>query len=256
MGKAAKASIILVSFLVYYLASRYFKVIMEQVDMLVHYGLASYIFTYLLLGIPLFIGTMLIVRREGIIKSWGLNGNIFKGLLLGLAFTLSMFIGGLISYDINRDIDIPNLLAGTILAGIFEEAYFRGFLFGLLFRHTRLGYIPSAMMGAVIFATGHLHQSSDLTTQLGIFAVTFLGAGFFAWLYIEWNYNLWIPIFLHTFMNLAWMGFSVSDNAMGSLYGNIFRAVTIAAAIITTIVYKRRTGRRFEVNRETVFLIT
>lgn len=256
MGKATKASIILVSFLLYYLASRYFKAIMEQVDTLLHYGLASYIITYLLLGILLFIGTTLIVRREGIIKSWGLNGNISRGILLGLAFTLPMFIGGLISYDINRDIDIPNLLAGTILAGLFEEAYFRGFLFGLLFRHTRLGFIPSAMMGAVIFATGHLHQSSDLTTQLGIFAVTFLGAGFFAWLYVEWNYNLWVPVFVHTFMNLAWMGFSVSDNAMGSLYANIFRAVTITAAIITTIVYKRRTGRKFEVNKETVFLIT
>lgn len=252
--EAKKYFIIILAFLLYYLASRHFKAIMEQVDMLLHNGLASYIVTYLLLGMPLFIGTALVVRRQTVLKSWGLNGNIFRGLLLGLVFALHMFVGGLVSFDINREIDIPNLLAGTILAGLFEEAYFRGFLFGLLFSHTRLGFIPSAMMGGLIFATGHLYQSSDFTTQLGVFAITFLGAGFFAWLYVEWNYNLWVPIFLHTFMNLSWMTFSMSENAMGSLYANIFRAITIATAIITTIVYKRRTGRRFEVNKETILL--
>jgi len=83
----------------------------------------------------------------------------------------------------------------------------------------------------------------------GVFAVTFLGAAFFAWFYAEWDFNLWVPIFLHTFMNLAWTLFTVSENAAGGLAANIFRDLTIAAAIAGTILYKRREGLALAVKK-------
>lgn len=67
--------------------------------------------------------------------------------------------------------------------------------------------------------------------------------------YVEWKYNLWIPIFLHLFMNLFWMLYSVSDNAFGGIYTNIFRNITIAMIIGLTIIFKIRNGIPFEVRK-------
>jgi len=82
---------------------------------------------------------------------------------------------------------------------------------------------------------------------------TFLGAILFAWVYIEWNSNLWVAIFLHLFMNLSWMLFSVSENALGDNYANVFRVLTIALTIIGTIAYKRRQGVELAINRNTLW---
>ncbi|MGQ9620357.1 MAG: CPBP family glutamic-type intramembrane protease [Bacteroidales bacterium] len=88
---------------------------------------------------------------------------------------------------------------------------------------------------------------------IGVFLTTFSGAIFFAWLYIEWSNNLWIPVFLHTFMNLSWEIFKVSENAPGNIKSNIFRSLTIAIAIIVTIMYKRQKKLKLEVNIKTLF---
>ncbi len=89
---------------------------------------------------------------------------------------------------------------------------------------------------------------------IGIFLVTFLGGILFAWTYVEWDNNLWVPIFLHKFMNLAWELFDVSDNALGDAYPNVFRTVTIALIIVITIWYKRRNRIPFVVNRGTILM--
>lgn len=72
---------------------------------------------------------------------------------------MPMLLGALLFFKFNQQIDIENLIAGTIIAGFMEELYFRGFQFGQLFRKTDLGFIPSIFLGALIFAPGHLYQS-------------------------------------------------------------------------------------------------
>ena len=100
----------------------------------------------------------------------------------------------------------------------------------------------------------HLYQSADVGRMIGIFLTTFLGAGLFAWLFVEWKFNLWVPIFLHMLMNLSWMMFSVGDDALGGVGANVFRIATIAAAIIGTIWYKRRTNEPLLVRKENLWL--
>jgi len=163
-----------------------------------------------------------------------------------------MFIGGHIFYKFNQEIIISKLIAGTIFAGFFEELYFRGFLFGQIFRNTKLGFLPSIIIGALVFAAAHLYQSRDISTMTGIFITTFMGAIFFAWLFVEWDYNLWVPVFMHTLMNLSWILFNISDNALGNINSNIFRGLTIAVAIILTILYKRKQGQTLSINRNTL----
>jgi membrane protease YdiL (CAAX protease family) len=172
----------------------------------------------------------------------------------GILFTSPMFIGGLLFFGFNPNIDIQNLIAGTIVAGFMEELYYRGFLFGQLFRNTNFGFIPSIFVGAFIFAFGHLYQSQNLSELIGVFMVTFSGAVFFAWLYSEWNYNLWVPILTHTLMNLSWWLFDMDHSALGDLKANIFRGLTILIAIIFTIFYKRKRNEKLTINRQTLLL--
>jgi membrane protease YdiL (CAAX protease family) len=110
------------------------------------------------------------------------------------------------------------------------------------------------LAGALLFASLHLYQSNEFSTLTGIFITTFSGAVLFAWVMSEWQHNLWVPVFLHFFMNLFWMMFSAGVNALGGWYANIFRAITIALIIVITILYKRRSGERMEINRETLWI--
>jgi len=227
---------------------------MLLIDRVFNYKLLSYFITYIIIGIPIFLGTYIINNNYKVFDNLGLSKNILQGLITAIIFTLPMFIGCLIFYKFDTEIFIPNLIKTTIFAGLFEELYFRGFLFGQIFRNTKLGFIPSIITCALVFASGHLYQSHDISILIGIFITTFLGAIFFAWLFVEWNYNLWIPIFLHTFMNLSWGLFNVSNNALGNITSNIFRVLTIAVAIILTILYKKKHGQKLTINRNTILM--
>ncbi len=246
--------IVALSFLAYYILFLNFQTIKSRLDTITQQGLTSYILTYLLIGIPIFIGTFLIDKKTSILKSLGLSKNIPTGLWTSILFTLPMFLGGLFFFQFNPEIDMENLIAGTLVAGFMEELYFRGFLFGQLFRKTNLGFIPAVFFGALIFASGHLYQSQNIGELIGIFMVTFSGAVFFAWLYAEWNYNLWVPILTHTLMNLSWSLFEVDNTALGGMKANIFRGLTILIAIIFTIYFKRYKNQSMAINRQTLIL--
>lgn len=135
-------------------------------------------------------GTFIIDRTTGIFKSLGLSGKFLTAISLSILFSSPMFIGVLLFFKFNQHIDVENLIAGTIVAGFMEKLYFRGFLFGQLFKNTNSGFIPSIPFGALIFASGHFYQSQNISELIGIFMIIFSGAVFFAWLYVEWNYNL------------------------------------------------------------------
>lgn len=246
--------IVLVCFGLYHFLFLYFKPIKLGLDKITHQGLVSYILTYFIIGIPIFAGTWLISRGQSIFKSLGLSSGLLTAAAVSLLFTLPMFVGGLLFFHFDRQIEVQSLIAGTLVAGFMEELYFRGFLFGQLFRKTRLGFITSILLGAVIFASGHLYQSQDTRELIGIFMVTFSGAVFFAWLYAEWNYNLWVPVLTHTLMNLAWSLFKIDDSALGGTKANIFRGLTILTAILLTTLYKKTKDQKLAVNRRTLLL--
>lgn len=255
LDKGFKAVIIIIiCFSIYLFLRQYFQGIKTFLDKITHIGLLSYFITYLIIGIPIFIGTYFI--NKDVLKDLGLVNNILKSIGLALLFSIPMFIGGFIFFNISSEISIENLIAGTIVIGFIEELYFRGFLFGLVYKYTRLGFIPSIVFGAIIFAIGHLYQSQDLSELIGIFTVTFLGAILFAWLYVEWDYNLWIPVFLHALMNFNWHFFEMDETALGGLIPNILRGLTIMSAIFFTVFRKRRIGLRLNIRKDTLIIKT
>lgn len=248
-------AITLIAFLIYYVLKEfgfgpfYRYLFGELGSKAVAYGI-----TYTLIGIPLFLAVLFLHSRSQFFDSLGLNRSLVWGMTVAFLCTLPMLIGYAVFFSWNGTVSWDDIFIGAVFAAFFEELYFRAFLFGQLFRYTRLGFFPAIIIGALVFASGHLYQSADLGTMVGIFFTTFLGAGLFAWTYVEWKNNLWVPIGLHFLMNLYWMLFSAGENAFGGLYANIFRILTIVLIIVGTIIYKKRKGLSLTVNRQTLWM--
>ena len=246
----------LLSFGIYFLIDEtYFKEIRQWFYEFIDQWGISHIMAYLIVGIPIFIGTLILHKKNKFFRSLGLDKCLLlKGMVFSLLCTLPMFIGFVVLFDFNTDFSLNIFLISIIAAALFEETYFRGFLFGQIYRFTNWGFIPSVLIGAILFGLIHLYQGTDLNELTGIFLITFLGGVLYAWVYVEWNYNLWVPIFLHLFMNLSWGLFSVAENALGGTYANIFRLITIFLIIGLTVAYKIKNKLDFNINIRTLLM--
>lgn len=207
----------------------------------------SFTLAYILIGIPSFLILLMIHKPEDLMKSNGLSSGFFKALVPATIITVPMFIGYGTVFNLSDTITLKKIVVGCLCAGFFEELYFRGLLFGQLYRYTKAGFIPSALPGAIIFGLIHIYQGNSPASAAGVFAVTAIGALYFSWLYAEWKYNLWIVIWIHILMNFSWMLFSSGSNALGGLYSNIFRVASIITAIVLTLIYRKREGIKREI---------
>ena len=214
--------------------------------------LINLIFTYSWQIVPIIIAIGILYRFNNILTVLCLDKNVLYGFIFSLLTVSPMLISSVVIGEIDNELSILQLLRKTLFAGFFEEVLFRGFLFGILFRKLGWGFIPASAIGAIIFGFGHLYQGTSVPEMIGIFSVTFVGSAWFAWLFIEWDENLWIPIFLHVLMNLSWTLFNVSDNALGDIYVNVFRAITIAITVFATIRFAKKRGG-FLINKGNLF---
>ncbi len=174
------------------------------------------------------------------IAETGLKNDIALAAKVTFLCTLPMLIGyAWMSHGTLR-FDLLLVLTSSLLPALSEELLFRGFLFGQLHRRAGWAFVPAALLSAVVFGFGHLYQGHNTNEIIGIFLVTGIGGMWFSWLYKSWNYNLWIPLGFHFFMNLWWTIFSAGDTALGGWSANVFRAVTIILSVIATLQYQKR----------------
>jgi membrane protease YdiL (CAAX protease family) len=244
---------VVLSFGVYLLLIRYFKDIKTHLDSYTHIGLLSYLLAYMTALVPIIAGIFWIVGNGDALDSLGFRRNIFRALGWALFFAAPMLSGGLLLFSFPASIDINQLLAGTIIAGFMEEFVYRAFLFGMLFYVARIGFIPAVLINAIPFALAHWNQGNNPVEVMLVLLVTGMAGGFFAWLYVEWERNIWLPIALHTWMNLSWSLFAMGENAAGGAWPNLLRAGTIILAILSTLWWKRRTNRIMAVHRKNLW---
>jgi len=246
--------ITLATFSVYYLLDEiYFSDLRSWFYEITNQFGVSHIIAYAISGIPLIVGTLFMHKPSEVIDSFGINRSFTKATVFSLVCTAPMLFGYSIVFEFNTEFTLNILLISGVAAALFEELFFRGFLYGQVYRYTNFGFFPSVIIGALLFAFVHMYQSSDPAELAGIFTVTFLGGLFFAWMYSEWNHNIWVPVGVHFFMNVFWILFSAGDNALGGLYANIFRVITIALVIGITIGYKKKKGLPLEINSGTIW---
>ena len=175
--------------------------------------------------------------RKGLLAVLGLKHSLLKSFGLALAFTAPLFLIFPFFFQLDNELSGLSVFRGAFLAAVFEELVFRGLVFGVLFRLCGWKFLPAVMLTAVVFGLAHLYQAADVVGALLTFAVTFAGAVWFAWLYVKWDYNLFLPIFLHFLMNFSWQLFEVEAGAAGGTVTNIGRTFTILISIFVTVRY-------------------
>ena len=214
-------------------------------DRVFAFGVFHWGFPYVLVPI---IVTALLFGKSSALDKLGLNRSVLKGLGFAFAVTLPLPLIYAFTTPIEGTTEIiPNLLHYAIFAGTAEEVLYRCFLFGLLFRTARWGFLPAALLGAVIFGIGHIYQGNSVIESAGVFLITFIGALWWAWLYVEWNYNAWVPIGFHIFMNGWFQIFVVSETALLPIAGEVTRACVVLLSIVLTLALtKTRGGRRIK----------
>lgn len=226
-----------------------FRALTEKPDGAAYlFALTAYRWLPYLIG-PLIVAAVLFGWRRAP-DALGLNRPFGKALLFGMAVTavLPLTYISMTPFRIPED-PVRQVVQFALLPGIGEELLYRAFLFGLLFRFVGIGYMPAALIGAVIFGAGHIAQGGDAGEAAVIFLITASGALWFAWLYVEWNYNIWVPVAFHTLMNFWWLFFDISDNAAGPAYANAARLAVILVSIIVTVMAARRRGGRIVMGR-------
>ncbi len=82
-------------------------------------------------------------------------------------------------------------------------------------------------------------QAHELGSSLGVFAFTAIASIGFVLMYMTWQ-SLWLPVFLHGFMDLSWDLFSIQTDVRGNTIANVFRFITIGLAVYSSI----RKGKR------------
>ena len=196
----------------------------------------------LIVIIPVLLLTAIVIKPKDIFSFLGLNRNIIKGLGIAILCVAPLYIIFPLFGGINTDLTIPLLLQKSILPGFKEEFICRAFMFGLLFRYSKTGFSWAVILPALYFGSVHLYQGHDALSTLAAFGVTFIGALYFSWMYVEWNFNLWVPIGLHMLMNGAWVIFSMegTEVAAGGLISNIARVISMLLAIGLTVWHKRK----------------
>ncbi len=182
---------------------------------------------------------LLLYPARDLLAECGLSGDFKAATKIAAIATLPMLLGYGFAASFQLSLSLDSILLGAVVAAIAEEIYFRGFLFGQLYRRVGLWFVIAAGSSAILFGVAHLYQGEGLIETAGIFAVTLIGGLWFSWLYMRWNFNLWVPINFHLLMNLYWSSFEVGNNALGGLEANIYRIITIGLSIWLTLRWTR-----------------
>lgn len=186
----------------------------------------------LLLTLAVLILTAVVVKPKEVFSFLGLNGNMLKGFGIALLCVLPLYLVFPFFGSLNTELTFTVFYDRCILTGFKEELVFRALMFGLLFRYAKTGFFWAVILPALYFGSVHLYQGHDVLSSLAAFGVTFIGALYFSWMYVEWNFNIWIPVGLHILMNGAWHIFIMegTEVAAGGLISNMARIVSMGLA--------------------------
>lgn len=200
----------------------------------------------LFLTLAVLILTFIVVNPKALFPFLGLSSHMLQGFGIALLCVLPLYLLFPLFGDLNTELTFSVIYDRAILTGFKEELVFRAFMFGLLFRYAKTGFFWAALLPALYFGSVHLYQGHDVLSALAAFGVTFIGALYFSWMYVEWNFNIWLPIGLHILMNGAWHIFTMESTevATGGLISNIARIISIALAIGISVYYHRKRGTK------------
>lgn len=250
MKKSIIALLTLLVFTLYYL------LIMKLIPSPIKYSSqnGSFLLFYIQCSLPV-AGVLYLIHKKRWLEAIGLDRGFIQGVTYGCVCILPMLLYVLVFGKWNHSISLIHLVNATLVAGFFEEVFFRGLLLGQLSRYAKWGFLPTLLIASCIFGLAHISQGSDIPSSVLAGLVTGLGGILFGWIYIETNYNLWCNASLHILMNFTWTGFlNVDNGAIGNTGINIARVLTILLAIGLIVFYKRKKKISYIITLKTLWV--
>lgn len=186
-----------------------------------------------------------LVQRKGfkfLLQELGLKASVVRAVIFTFIATIPMSLGFMVTSRLNPKLSFASILHLAIISPFAEEVLYRGYLFRQLHRRAELGFVLAVIITAVFFGFGHYSDAmreGGVWNALGVVAITGLGGAFFAWLFVRWQDNLWVPFCMHCLMNLWWELFAVDSTALGGWLANIVRLLTVILAIVLTLYRDR-----------------
>jgi membrane protease YdiL (CAAX protease family) len=205
-----------------------------------HYGWLS-TYTVLYLGV-VFAAVAGFRQGAGVLAELGLTPLQALPVAIGLAAVAAMAGVLAIARQPFAIGDLAPLIMLGIVSPVGEEILFRGFAFRQARRWGGLGFWPAAIPSSLLFGGAHVGQGGTPGDMALLGAITFAGGMLFCWVAERWQ-SLWPGIIVHAGFNGVWMVFSVGDNAIGSMAGNIARLAGVVVALGgTALLTRRRSG--------------
>ncbi len=179
-----------------------------------------------------------LASRSGATRELGLRGSFARGLRFGAIAGIPMLLQGAVgATGVRLD---GATLRGVLLAPLVEEVFFRGLLVAVAVRCGGLWFWPAAIASGLLFGSAHVPWVGDREWHhLPTFLITAAGGVWYAWIARAFAWNLWTTIALHAAMNAAWMVFALGGGAVGGLWPNIGRGLTIALGTVLTLRHRR-----------------
>lgn len=192
-----------------------------------------------------FLGVFVVHRMSPLaaLDELGLRGGAGTGTSVALLASLPMLLTFVFTAKVNPHFALRATFMTSIVSPLTEEMLFRGYLFRQLYRRAGWGFYSAVGVTGGLFGLAHLGSlvgkisAWEVAAEIAIIAV---GGAFYAWLFIKWDDNLWVPLALHSFMNL-WCIVFACDEAIGNWRNNFGRALTVVLAIVLTRLRNRGT---------------
>lgn len=181
---------------------------------------------------------VVVLHRRGVgwaLRELGCRQPVLGGVVFALIATGPLWLTFVLTMPLADDFDLPAVLYLSAISPLAEEIVYRALAFGQLRRLAAWPFWPAALVPSVLFGWGHLDGGEGLSQAIGIVAITGFGSLLFCWLYERWEYNLWVPFFLHVSMNLAWNTFNVGDSAFAGWLPTVLQVATMVVAVVLTL---------------------
>jgi membrane protease YdiL (CAAX protease family) len=193
------------------------------------------------IGIVVPIAALAIARRSLPIalRELGIATNPLRPFFFGLIATSPALIGFALTSHLDHSVTARAFFILCLYNPFAEEVLFRAFTFGQLYYRAGWNFWPAALVPTVLFAAGHLYQSSDPKELAGILAITGLGGIIFSYFFVRMGRTIWAPYALHAMLNTWWTIFTTNDTALGGWTDNVFRFGSIALAFLIVFAATR-----------------
>lgn len=168
-----------------------------------------------------------------------------RNSLLAVVLAPLLFIASHLTYDLSFgyfEYPIPLILKSVLLASVFEELFFRGWVYGFL-RSKKSSIIGSILISSILFASIHWNLDINAINWLKI-GHSFIFGSLLAFIY-EKTKNLFYPIIIHIAYNCCNLFISIDRSVVSyqvdeSWFLFVVVLLSSIALIVATTAYMTR----------------